>query len=67
MEAEDSGAEAPGGHVAKPDQDSVDELGRAVGIEFQDNQELRTHDGILYGRDRRQCEPDRRSADGNSR
>ncbi|HEX5081468.1 MAG TPA: DUF6335 family protein, partial [Blastocatellia bacterium] len=36
QEAEDSGAETPGGHVATPDQDNVDEIGRAVGIEFQD-------------------------------
>src|SRR5262249_21279486 len=55
-EAEDSGAETPGGHVAAPDQDNVDEIGRAVGMEFQDNQELRTHDEILSKRDRHRWE-----------
>jgi hypothetical protein len=65
-EAEDSGAEPPGGHVAAPDQDNVDEIGRAVGMEFQDNQELRTHDEVLSKRDRHRWELDRRSADGDS-
>jgi len=66
QEAEDSGAETPGGHVATPDQDNVDEIGRAVGMEFQDNQELRTHEEILSKRDRRRWELDKRSADGES-
>ena len=66
QEAEDSGAEAPGGHVATPDQDNVDEIGRAVGMEFQDNQELCAPEEILSKRDRRRWELDRRSADGDS-
>ncbi len=66
QEAEDSGSETPGGHVATPDQDNVDEIGRAVGMEFQDTQELRTHDEILSRRDRRRWELDKRSADGES-
>jgi len=66
QEAEDSGAETPGGHVAIPDQDNVDEIGRAVGIEFQDNQELRTPEEILLRRDRRRWEMDKRSANGES-
>lgn len=66
QEAEDSGAETPGGHVATPDQDNVDEIGRAVGMEFQDNQELRTHEEILARRDRRRWELNRGSADGDS-
>ena len=66
QEAEDSGAETPGGHVATPDQDNVDEIGRAVGMEFQDNQELRTPEEILLRRDRRRWEMDKRSADGES-
>jgi hypothetical protein len=52
QEAEDSGAETPGGHVATPDQDNVDEIGRAVGMEFQDNQELNAPGEILSRRDR---------------
>jgi Family of unknown function (DUF6335) len=66
QEAEDSGAETPGGHVTTPDQDNVDEIGRAVGMEFQDNQELRTPEEILLRRDRRRWEMDKRSADGES-
>src|SRR5262247_2716110 len=66
QEAEDSGAETPGGHVATPDQDNVDEIGRAVGMEFQDNQELRTPEEILSRRDRRRWEMNRGSADGDS-
>lgn len=66
QEAEDSGAETPGGHVATPDQDNVDEIGRAVGIEFQDNQELSAPGEILSRRDRRRWEMDRRSAAGDS-
>ena len=66
QEAEDSGAETPGGHVTTPDQDSVDEIGRAVGMEFQDNQELCAPDEVLSRRDRRRWEMDKRSADGES-
>src|SRR5262245_5913131 len=66
QEAEDSGSETPGGHVATPDQDNVDEIGRAVGMELQDNQELRTHQEILSRRDRRRWELNRGSADGDS-
>jgi len=66
QEAEDSGAETPGGHVATPDQDNVDEIGRAVGMEIQDNQELRTHEEILARRDRRRWELNRGSANGDS-
>jgi Family of unknown function (DUF6335) len=66
QEAEDSGAETPGGHVATPDQDNVDEIGRAVGMEFQDNQELCAPEEILSRRDRRRWEMDKRSADGES-
>ena len=66
QEAEDSGAETPGGHVASPDQDNVDEIGRAVGMEFQDNQELNAPGELVSRRDRRRWEMDRRSADGES-
>jgi hypothetical protein len=66
QEAEETGAESPGGHVATPDQDNVDEIGRAVGMEFQDNQELSAPEAILSKRDRRRWELDKRSADGES-
>jgi hypothetical protein len=65
QEAEDSGEEAVGGHAPTPDQDVVDEIGRALGIEFQDNQELRTHEEVLANRDRHRWELDRRSADSD--
>jgi hypothetical protein len=64
--AEASGEETPGGHAATPDQDSVDEIGRAVGMELQDNQELHTHEELLAKRDRHRWELNRSSADGDS-
>ncbi|HEX4946974.1 MAG TPA: DUF6335 family protein [Blastocatellia bacterium] len=64
--AESTGDETPGGHVATPDQDNVDEIGRAVGMEFQDNQELRTHEEIFAKRDRERWELNRSSAEGDS-
>jgi hypothetical protein len=66
QDAEVSGEETPGGHAATPDQDNVDEIGRAMGIEFQDDQELRTHDEVLAKRDRHRWELNRSSANGDS-
>jgi hypothetical protein len=59
--AQDVGDEAVGGHAPTPDQDDVDAIGRALGIEQQDNQELHTHDEILEKRDKERWELDRRS------
>ncbi len=64
--AEESGDETPGGHAMTPGQDNVDEIGRALGIEFQDNQELRTHTEVLAKRDRHRWELNKHSADGDS-
>lgn len=61
--AEGGGEESVGGHAPTPDQDIVDELGRAAGIEFQDNQPLRTHDEVLADRDQHRWELDPRSAE----
>lgn len=61
--AEDSGEESPGGHAPTPDQDEVDEIGRAYGMEIPDNQELHTHDELLGERDAHRWELDRRSAE----
>jgi hypothetical protein len=36
-----SGDEAPGGDNPTPDQDVVDDIGRALGVEYQDNEELK--------------------------
>jgi hypothetical protein len=46
------GEEAPGGTVATPDQDIVDDLGDAWGVGRAPDEELRTSQEILEGRDR---------------
>jgi hypothetical protein len=46
------GEEAVGGSVATPDQDVVDELGRALGVEQPLDAEVRTSEEILGARDR---------------
>jgi len=50
--AEACGDEAVGGSTATPDQDVVDEIGRALGVEAPDGEELRMSDDILRNRDR---------------
>jgi len=56
------GDEAPGGDNPTPDQDIVDEIGAAVGLEFQDNEEL-GGERKLEARDRRRWELDPASSD----
>jgi len=56
------GDEAPGGDNPTPDQDIVDEIGRAVGLEYQDNEELKGEKKIIE-RDRHRWELDPASAD----
>ena len=46
------GDEAVGGSAPTPDQDIVDELGRALGVERPDEEEFHTSDEILRARDR---------------
>jgi hypothetical protein len=46
------GEEAPGGTVATPDQDIVDDLGDAWGVGRAPDEEVRTSQEILEGRDR---------------
>ena len=41
-----SGDEAPGGDNPTPDQSDVDEIGHAVGVEYQDNEELKSTEKI---------------------
>ena len=41
-----SGDETPGGDNPTPDQNDVDEIGHAVGVEYQDNEELKSADKI---------------------
>lgn len=58
-----SGDEAVGGSVATPDQDVVDELGRALGVEQESDAEVRTSDEILRRRDRFRWHLERDAAD----
>lgn len=50
--AESSGEETVGGSVATPDQDVVDEIGHALGVERPVDAALVTSDEILRARDR---------------
>jgi hypothetical protein len=55
------GDEAPGGSVTTPDQDRVDDIGKAMGVQEADSGALRTTSELLDERDRkraRQEEPD---------
>ena len=57
--AELIGEEAPGGSVATPDQDRVDEIGEALGVPQDPDQEVRTSAEILEERDKRRWELER--------
>jgi hypothetical protein len=61
--AEASGEETVGGSVATPDQDVVDELGHALGVEQESDAEVHTSDEILRARDRHYWHLERRAAD----
>lgn len=50
--AASSGEEAVGGSVATPDQDVVDEIGRALGVPQAPDAEVRVSEEILRDRDR---------------
>lgn len=56
------GDEAPGGDNPTPDQDLVDDIGRAVGVEYQDNEELKG-EAKISDRDRHRWELDPASSD----
>lgn len=56
------GDEAPGGSNPTPDQDVVDEIGKALGVEYQDAEELRGGDE-LAARDTHRWELDPASAE----
>jgi hypothetical protein len=56
------GDEAPGGDNPTPDQDRVDDIGRALGVEYADNEELKGADKIA-DRDRHRWELDPASAE----
>ncbi len=56
-----SGEEAVGGSVATPDQDVVDEIGRALGVEQAPDAPVRMSAEILGERDRRYWELERKA------
>jgi len=57
-----SGEETPGGDMSTPDQDVVEEIGRALGVEYDDSEELKGADKI-ESRDRNRWEYDPASAE----
>ena len=50
------GEDIPGGSTPTPDQNEVDEIGRAYGLQDEDNGSLRTSREVLARRDRRRWE-----------
>lgn len=56
------GDEAPGGDNPTPDQDIVDDIGKAVGVQYNDNEELKGEKKITE-RDRHRWELDPASSD----
>jgi len=52
------GDEAPGGSVSTPDQDRVDDIGRALGVQEADSGGLRTTGELLDERDRKRAQQD---------
>ena len=61
-DAYSSGEETPGGDMPTPDQDIVEEIGRALGVEYEDAEELKGSDKIEK-RDRHRWEYDPASAE----
>jgi hypothetical protein len=57
-----SGDEAPGGDNLTPDQEDVDDMGKALGVEYQDNEELQGSDKVVK-RDEHRWELDPASSD----
>jgi len=61
-----SGDEAVAGSVATPDQDVVDEIGRALGVEQAADAPVRTSQEILEERDRRRWQIEREVSEGDA-
>jgi hypothetical protein len=61
-DAETVGDETPGGDNPTPDMDVVDLIGRSLGVEYQDNEELKGADKIAQ-RDRKRWELDPKSSE----
>jgi hypothetical protein len=60
--ADSIGDEAPGGDNPTPDQDVVDDIGKAIGVEYEDNEELKSEEKIVK-RDRHRWELDPASSE----
>jgi hypothetical protein len=57
-----TGEEAPGGDNPTPDQDIVDDIGKALGVEYADNEELKASDKVVE-RDKHRWELDPASSE----
>jgi len=57
-----TGDEAPGGDNPTPDQDAVDDVGKALGVEYADNEELKSSDKVVE-RDKHRWELDPASSE----
>jgi len=57
-----SGDEAPGGDNPTPDQEVVDDIGKALGVQYEDNEELKSSDK-LKKRDKNRWELDPASSE----
>jgi hypothetical protein len=57
-----TGDEAPGGDNSTPDQDVVDDIGKALGVQYDDNEELKSSDKIVE-RDKHRWEMDPASSE----
>jgi len=57
-----SGDEAPGGDNPTPDQDVVDEIGKAIGLQYQDDEELKSEEKVS-SRDKHRWELDPASSE----
>jgi hypothetical protein len=57
-----TGEEAPGGDNPTPDQDIVDDIGKALGVEYEDNEELKAADKVTK-RDKHRWELDPASSE----
>jgi hypothetical protein len=57
-----TGEEAPGGDNPTPDQDIVDDIGKALGVEYEDNEELKAADKVVE-RDKHRWELDPASSE----
>jgi hypothetical protein len=57
-----TGEEAPGGDNPTPDQDIVDDIGKALGVEYEDTEELKGADKVVK-RDKHRWELDPASSE----